>query len=130
MKQVASGVSAALPAARAGNANVQRWVIASAAIALWAAVPALASRSVVDMLVFSGLYTIAGLGVTFLLGQCGIVSLAQSVFFGIGAYSTAYCTTHYGWPAPAGLVVGMLVSAVIALAVGWPVLRLSGYFLA
>ena len=39
------------------------------------------------MLVFAGLYTIAGLGVAFLLGQCGIVSLAQSVFYGIGAYS-------------------------------------------
>ncbi len=130
MKQAASGISAALPTAHAGNATVRRWVIAGAAIALWAAVPALASRSVVDMLVFSGLYTIAGLGVTFLLGQCGIVSLAQSVFYGIGAYSTAYCTTHYGWPAPVGLVLGMLVSAAIALAVGWPVLRLSGYFLA
>ena len=50
---------------------------------------------------------IAGLGVTFLLGQCGIVSLAQSVFYGIGAYSTAYCTTHYGWPAPAGFALGI-----------------------
>jgi branched-chain amino acid transport system permease protein len=82
------------------------------------------------MLVFSALYTIAGLGVTFLLGQCGIVSLAQSVFYGIGAYSSAYCSTHYGWPAPAGLAVGIGLGAAIALAVGWPVLRLSGYFLA
>src|SRR3954469_8722424 len=97
---------------------------------VWAVLPFMATRHIVDLLVFAGLYTIAGLGVTFLLGQCGIVSLAQSVFYGIGAYSTAYCTTHYGWPAPVGLVLGMLVSAAIALAVGWPVLRLSGYFLA
>src|SRR5436190_20337598 len=115
MKQVASGIAAAVPASHASNAILQRWVIAGAAIALWAAVPALVSRSIVDMLVFSGLYTIAGLGVTFLLGQCGIVSLAQSVFYGIGAYSTAYCTTHYGWPAPVGLVLGMVASAGIAL---------------
>jgi branched-chain amino acid transport system permease protein len=82
------------------------------------------------MLVFTGLYTVAGLGVTFLLGQCGIVSLAQSVFYGVGAYATAYCTTHYGWPAASGFAIGMGVSALLALAVGWPVLRLSGYFLA
>lgn len=96
----------------------------------WATVPLFASRSVVDMLVFTALYSIAGLGVAFLLGQCGIVSLAQSVFFGIGAYASAYCTTQWGWMAPAGFVVGIVASAVIAFAVGWPILRLSGYFLA
>lgn len=105
-------------------------VLALAVIALWAALPAFASRSVVDMLVFTALYTIAGLGVSFLLGQCGIVTLAQSVFYGIGAYATAYTTTHYGWMAPSGFIIGIAVSALIALAVGWPVLRLSGYFLA
>jgi branched-chain amino acid transport system permease protein len=110
-----------------------RSVLSIGAVALvvaWAAAPALLSRSVVDMLVFTGLYTIAGLGVSFLLGQCGIVSLAQSVFYGVGAYATAYCTTHYGWPAAYGFAIGMGVSALLALAVGWPVLRLSGYFLA
>lgn len=106
------------------------WLVALILFALWASVPAFASRSAVDMLVFAGLYTIAGLGVSFLLGQCGIVSLAQSVFYGIGAYSTAFCATYLLWPAPAGFAAGMALSAAIALAVGWPVLRLSGYFLA
>ena len=67
---------------------------------------------------FAGLYTIAGLGVSFLLGQCGIVSLAQSVFYGIGAYSTAYCTTHLGWPVPAGMLAGIGVSGIVAMVVG------------
>lgn len=101
-----------------------------AVLVFWALVPLFASRSIVDMLVFAGLYTIAGLGVSFLLGQCGIVSIAQSVFYGIGAYSTAYLTTHLGWPAFACMGAGIAVSMAIALAVGWPILRLSGYFLA
>src|SRR4249920_2644393 len=84
-----------------------QWGVALAAIALWALIPVVASRSLTDMLVFTALYSIAGLGVAFLLGQCGIVSLAQSVFYGVGAYSSAYCSTHYGWPAPAGLTVGI-----------------------
>lgn len=129
MKELAHEMASSLPTTRAG-AHLQAWGIGLALLVLWALVPAFASRSLVDMLVFSALYTIAGLGVTFLLGQCGIVSLAQSVFYGIGAYSTAYCTTHYGWPAPAGFAIGIGISAAIALAVGWPVLRLSGYFLA
>jgi branched-chain amino acid transport system permease protein len=68
--------------------------------------------------------------VSFLLGHCGIVSLAQSVFYGVGAYSAAYCTTQLGWAAPAGFLTGMGISALVAAVVGWPVLRLSGYFLA
>jgi branched-chain amino acid transport system permease protein len=130
MKQFDNEVPSSLPASPLRSARYRMWGVVAALFALWAVAPGFASRSVIDMLVFSGLYTIAGLGVAFLLGQCGIVSLAQSVFYGIGAYSTAYCTTHYGWPAPAGFAIGIGISAAIALAVGWPVLRLSGYFLA
>jgi branched-chain amino acid transport system permease protein len=112
------------------SGRLRAWLPGLALLVAWALVPAFASRGLVDMLVFTALYSIAGLGVSFLLGQCGIVSLAQSVFFGIGAYASAWCTTHLGWPALTGFVIGMGVSAAIALAVGWPVLRLSGYFLA
>jgi branched-chain amino acid transport system permease protein len=106
------------------------WAAGGLLVLAWAVLPALATRAVVDMMVFAGLYAIAGLGVAFLLGQCGIVSLAQSVFYGIGAYASAYATVSLGWPSAAGFACGIGVSALIALAVGWPVLRLSGYFLA
>jgi branched-chain amino acid transport system permease protein len=106
------------------------WLCSVLLIAAWAAIPLLAGRSTVDLLVFAALYTIAGLGVAFLLGQCGIVSLAQNVFFGIGAYSTAYGATALGWPALASMITGMAISGCIAAAVGAPVLKLSGYFLA
>lgn len=119
--------SAAVRPARARNGRVALVLVMLAA---WALIPLVASRSVVDLLVFAALYTIAGLGVSFLLGQCGIVSIAQSLFYGIGAYSTAYLTTRFGWPAPACIVAGMGVSMLLALLVGWPILRLSGYFLA
>ena len=107
-----------------------RWLCSVLLIAAWAAIPLLAGRSTVDLFVFAALYTIAGLGVAFLLGQCGIVSLAQNVFFGIGAYSTAYGATALGWPALASMITGMAISGCIAAAVGAPVLKLSGYFLA
>ncbi|MGJ7531400.1 branched-chain amino acid ABC transporter permease [Variovorax sp. GB1P17] len=110
--------------------NARRWALGIALLVGWAVLPALASRSVVDMFVFAAIYSIAGLGVAFLLGQCGILSLAQSVFYGIGGYGTAYCCTVLGWPAGAAMAVAMLVSATLAGLLGAPVLRLSGYFLA
>ncbi len=97
---------------------------------LWALLPVLASRHVIDLFVFAGIYTIAGLGVSYLLGQCGIVNLAQSVFYGIGAYSVAYFTAQHGLPSVVAFVAGATLSALIAFAVGWPILRLSGHFLA
>ncbi len=113
--------------------NVERTAKILAAfvgLAIWAVLPWIVGRGTIDILVFSGLYTIAGLGVSFLLGQCGIVSLAQSGFYGIGAYASAYGTTVLGLPIPVCIVMGIILSALIAAAVGMPVLRLSGYFLA
>ncbi len=103
------------------------WAIA---LLLWAALPFVATRHMVDLLVFAGLYSIAGLGVAFLLGQCGIVNLAQSVFYGIGAYSVAWFCARKGLPVPVGIASGIALSVSIAAVVGWPILRLSGYFLA
>jgi len=112
------------------GARLMMWTGIAVLVAAWAVVPFVAGRSIVGILVFTALYTIAGLGVAFLLGQCGIVSLAQSVFFGIGAYSTAYGVTSLGWPASVSMVIGIAISGSLAAAVGIPVLRLSGYFLA
>ena len=109
---------------------ITKWVLVAVALAVWVAVPMYATRATVDMLVFTALYSIAGLGVTFLLGQCGIVSLAQSAFYGIGAYATAYGCVTLGWPSPVAMIVGMLLSGGVAAMLGWPILRLSGFFLA
>lgn len=102
----------------------------AALVVAWLFLPFFLPRQHVDLMVFAGLYTIAGLGVGLLLGQCGIVNLAQAFFYGIGAYSSAYLTVNHGLPPVAGIAVGVVVSAAVALAIGWPVLRLTGFFLA
>lgn len=95
-----------------------------------AALPPLLPRNVMDLLVFTCIYSIAGLGVGLLLGQCGIANLGQSVFYALGAYATAYVTVTLGGGAMAGMALGIVVSAVVAFIVGWPILRLTGHFLA
>lgn len=103
-------------------------IIAIAIIAI--CLPFILQRSATDLLVFAGLYTIAGLGVGLLLGQCGIVNLAQALFYGIGAYATAYSTVTLGWSPLTGILLGIIISVAIALLIGIPLLRLHGFFLA
>ncbi len=99
-------------------------------LALWVLLPLGLSRHHVDLLNFAAILGIGGLGVGLLLGQCGIVNLGQAAFFGIGAYASAACTTALGWPASASMATGAVISAVIAAVIGYPILRLSGFFLA
>ncbi|MBC7938703.1 MAG: branched-chain amino acid ABC transporter permease [Chitinophagaceae bacterium] len=102
------------------------WV--SAGLMLWAVLPPLLSYALTDLLVFTSLYYIAGLGVGLALGQCGIVNLGQAVFFGIGAYASAALSTR-GVPMIGGVLAGASLAVMIAGTLGWTILRLHGYFL-
>ncbi|HEY8050064.1 MAG TPA: branched-chain amino acid ABC transporter permease [Ramlibacter sp.] len=66
-----------------------------------------------------------------LLGYTGIVSFAQTMFFGIGAYGIAIASTRMGpgWPAIfIGLLVSLGLSFVLALLVGLFSLRVRAIF--
>lgn len=62
--------------------------------------------------------------------SCGLLSLANAAFMGIGAYAAALLTLNLGWAFPAVLLVGGVAPALVALIIGAPVLRLSGVYLA
>lgn len=112
------------------NISLNHRVALATAVLLWAAAPSLLSNQTIDLLVFAGIFAVAGLGVGLLLGQVGIVNLAQAVFYGIGAYATAYCTTALGWSSIAAFGTGLITSGLLAVLIGWPILRLNGFFLA
>jgi ABC-type branched-subunit amino acid transport system permease subunit len=68
----------------------------------------------------------------------GLTSFGQAAFVGLGAYSTAYLTTATDLPAAiawmggspwAGLIVGLLLTAMVASVLGLLTLRLSGHYL-
>jgi branched-chain amino acid transport system permease protein len=66
-----------------------------------------------------------------LLGYTGIVSFAHTMFFGIGAYGIAIASTRMGpgWPAVgAGLAAALMLSFVLALALGLFSLRVRAIF--
>lgn len=63
-------------------------------------------------------------------GYGGQFSLAHSVFFSAGAYALALTQVNWGWSIPAGIALGVLVSAGIAAVLSWPLFRLRGPFFA
>lgn len=72
----------------------------------------------------------AAIGLNILMGQAGQVSLGHAGFFGIGGYAVAVGPAHLGLPSWAALLIGALLSALLAYLVGRPILRLRGHYLA
>lgn len=62
--------------------------------------------------------------------SCGLLSLANAAFMGIGAYAAALISMNTGLPFPVALAVGGALPALVALIIGIPTLRLSGVYLA
>ncbi len=75
-------------------------------------------------------FAIAATGLNLLMGFAGQVSLGHAGFMGIGAYAVAIGPSHFGIPSWLSFLVGAALSALIAFAVGRPILRLKGHYLA
>ncbi len=63
-------------------------------------------------------------------GFSGQISLGHGAFFGIGAYSTAFLYTHYAISPWLGIIIGIALSAMFAVLIGIPMLRLHGHYFA
>lgn len=72
---------------------------------------------------------IAVTGIVILTGYAGQISLGHAGFAGIGAYACALAPVHLGLHPAFALVLGAVISAVMAYLVGRPILRLKGYYL-
>src|SRR6266700_7675912 len=94
--------------------------------------PLLAPQFWITLLNYIGLYSIVALGLVLLTGVAGQTSFGQAAFVGIGAYVTAYLSTHVetlSWLPWRNLVVGLAMTALIALALGFITLRMRGHYL-
>lgn len=76
------------------------------------------------------LYGIATLGLNLLMGFTGQVSLGHAGFLAIGAYAVAIGPSRFGLAGWAALLCGMVLAALVALAVGRPILKLKGHYFA
>ncbi len=83
----------------------------------------------ITLLNYIGLYAIVAIGLVLLTGVGGMTSFGQAAFVGVGAYATAYLTTRYGVSPWLALLVGIALTALVALLLGMVTMRLSGHFL-
>jgi branched-chain amino acid transport system permease protein len=96
----------------------------------WLVMPFKAISHYVGVMVFAGIFTMVGLGLSMLMGYAGQISMAQAAFFGIGAYASGILTSHLGVNPWAAMPVGALAAAAVAWMLGIPALRLKGHYLA
>jgi branched-chain amino acid transport system permease protein len=89
---------------------------------------------------YIGLYSMVAVGLVLLTGIGGMTSFGQAAFVGLGAYATAWLSTApevqqalsavpTGLLPWLGLLLGLVVTAVIAWVLGAVTLRLSGHYL-
>ncbi|OPZ06273.1 MAG: Xylose import ATP-binding protein XylG [Alphaproteobacteria bacterium ADurb.BinA305] len=113
-------------------------LVMAAFVALLAVAPLVLSAFYVTLLNYIGLYAMVALGLVLLTGVGGLTSFGQGAFVGLGAYTTALLTTSTelpGWLAWAGgspwlaLLVGLVLTVVVAFLIGKLTLRLSGHYL-
>jgi branched-chain amino acid transport system permease protein len=73
---------------------------------------------------------IIAIGLNILTGNAGQISMCQASFMAIGAYSTTYLFTKFGLNYWIALPFGGVFTAACGFAVGFPALRLRGFYLA
>lgn len=80
---------------------------------------------VIEVVIFS-IYTA---GCNFLLGRAGFISFGQPAYLAVGAYAAAFYLTYFGSNPYLGILIGIAVGFLFALAVGPFFVRLrSDYF--
>jgi branched-chain amino acid transport system permease protein len=83
-----------------------------------------------QILVNVGIAVILALGLNVIVGLTGQLSLGHAAFMSIGAFTSAMITIKSGMPFSMNLLATGVVTAVVAAIIGFPILRLTGDYLA
>jgi branched-chain amino acid transport system permease protein len=75
-------------------------------------------------------FSLAALGLNFLTGYAGQLSLGHAAFMAVGAYASLILYSRYGIPLIPSILGGGLVSAMVGSVFGIPSLRIKGFYLA
>lgn len=131
--------AAAQPLARRGLISAR--MLTAIAIALLALSWNFLPDFTIVLLCYIGLYSMVALGLVMLTGVGGMTSFGQAAFVGVGAYATAWvCTSPVAVQALGGifgmqglpwlgLLLGFLITFVIAWALGSVTVKLQGHYL-
>lgn len=77
-----------------------------------------------------GINAILVIGLNLLMGYAGQISLGHAAFYALGAYFSGVLTTTYEFSPVGAAAVAVAATALVALVVGIPTLKLEGHYLA
>lgn len=110
--------------------NRREWIKAIAIFGIIAAIPLFLKNSNYRTLSCQALiYAIVALGLNFIVGLSGIMTLGTAAVFGIGSYTTALLTTKLGMNPWFTLIPVIVLGWLIGRGLGYPSLRLAGVYL-
>ncbi len=92
--------------------------------------PLLSSIYQTNIMIAALLYVMLALGLNIVVGLAGQLVLGYVAFYAVGAYSYGLLHQFLGWGFWTCLPVGGLLAVLFGLALGFPVLRLRGDYLA
>jgi branched-chain amino acid transport system permease protein len=92
--------------------------------------PKLIGQARTDLASFLAAYLIIALSLLVLAGWAGQISLGQFAFVGVGSAASAWMTLHWHVDILVGMLAAGVLSAIVAVAIGIPALRIRGLFLA
>lgn len=102
-----------------------------AALAVLLMVPQLTSvKYYLHLSILALVWVIAAQGQNLIQGYTGYVSIVQAGFMGIGAYGSTLMGLHFGLPVWLTIALAPLLTAIFALATGYPSLRVKGHYFA
>lgn len=83
----------------------------------------------IDIVIRIAIASIAVIGLNFLMGFAGQISIGHAGFIAIGSYGSAILSSSFGWSPMLSIVASAVGSAVLAWLVAKPILRLKGHSL-
>ncbi len=111
-------------------------VVYLATIGVLLILPQIVGQRLSEVVGTVGIYVLLGLGLNIVVGFAGLLDLGYVAFYAVGAYTTALLTSPASpvfnpeLPFWGALPFVIIAAAIIGLAVGAPVLRLRGDYLA
>lgn len=109
------------------------WILLPWALALGALVmlpQVLTVKYYLHLSILALFWVIVAQGQNLIQGFTGYVSIVQAGFMGIGAYSSTLIGLNFQWPLWATITLAPVITALFALATGYPSLRVKGHYFA
>ncbi len=110
--------------------SMPRWALLGIVLAAAIIYPQLTERYAHDVAISVMIYICLGLGLNIVVGLAGLLDLGYIAFYGVGAYTYALMSLHFGMSFWLCLPVAGLTAAIAGSIVGYPTLRMRGDYLA